>query len=137
LSQLDQPELRLSRRAEKKDVAVDLVMRQPSFSKAIALCVQLSGLAEKEVYMALEVDAGHWSRIMKGDGHFPVDKMNSLMEMCGNQAPLIWLAHSNGFGLVLLKSELERQLEQMTMALQKERDRSQLLAEVLQGRAAN
>lgn len=110
-------------------------MRQPSLSKAIALCVQLSGLEEKEVYGCLEIDAGHWTRIMKGDGHFPVNKLNSLMEMCGNQSPLIWLAHSNGLGLVILKSEAERQLDEAIKALEAERLKVQVLTDVMKGRA--
>lgn len=69
---------------------------------------------------------------MKGEGHFPVDKLNLLMEMCGNQSPLIWLAHSNGLGLVILKSEAERQLDEALKALDAERLKVQVLTNVLQ-----
>lgn len=134
LSTVDHPELRLVRRVERREVAVELVMRQQSFSAAIALCISLSGLEDKEVYLPLEIDPGHWTRIKKGEAHFPVDKLNSLMELCGNQAPLIWLAHSNGFGLVILKSELERQLDATKAALDRERERTKLMTEILQGR---
>lgn len=135
LSTPDHPELRLVRRVEKQEVAIELVMRQPSLSAAIALCISLSGLKEKELYIPLGIDAGHWTRIGKGEAHFPVDKLNDLMDMCGNEAPLIWLAHSRGKGLVLLKSEAERQLEAVTAVLQRERDINRVLKEVIHGKA--
>jgi hypothetical protein len=104
-------ELPLARKPVQASLPVELVVKQPSLSAAIALCVQVSGLEEKEVYLSLEIDAGHWTRIMKGDAHFPVNKLNSLMDLCGNEAPVLWLAHSRGYGLVMLKSEAERRAE--------------------------
>jgi hypothetical protein len=117
------------------DLPLDLVVKQPNLSAAIALCVQVSGLEEKEVYLSLEIDAGHWTRIMKGDAHFPVNKLNTLMDLCGNEAPLMWLAHSRGYGLVVLKSEAERRAEMAERALQAEREKVRFLTELLQGRA--
>lgn len=104
-------ELPLSRRVDKVDVPIDLVLKQPSLAAAIALCAQLSGLEEKEVYLPLGIDAGNWSRMKRGEAHFPVNKLNYLMDLCGNEAPLTWLANSRGYGLVLLKSEAERRAE--------------------------
>lgn len=112
LRSVDQPELALARKPDSVEVPMSLVVKQPSFAGAIALCVQLSGLEEKEVYLSLEIDAGHWTRIMKGDAHFPVNKLNTLMDLCGNEAPLMWLSNSRGYALVLLKSEAERRAEQ-------------------------
>lgn len=135
LSSPDHPELTLVRRVEKQEVAIELVSRQPSLSAAVALCISLSGLDDKEIYIPLDIDPGHWTRIKKGEAHFPLDKLNLLMELCGNQAPLLWLAHSNGYGLVLLKSELERRLDEMQIALQKAREREELMRDLLQGKA--
>lgn len=129
-------ELPLARKADAVDVSPELVAKQQTLSAAIALCIQLSGLEEKEVYLSLEIDAGHWTRIMKGDAHFPVNKLNALMDLCANEAPLMWLARSRGYGLVLLKSEAERQRDEAESALQAERQKTQLLMELLQGRAS-
>lgn len=104
-------ELPLVRKPAQASLPTELVVKQPTLSAAIALCVQVSGLEEKEVYLSLDIDAGHWTRIMKGDAHFPVNKLNLLMDLCGNEAPVIWLAHSRGYGLVMLKSEAERRAE--------------------------
>lgn len=99
------PELPLARRADESPVSLAVVKAQSTMTRAIALCVQASGLDDKEVCLSLGIDAGHWSRISKGDAHFPTNKLNDLMDLCGNEAPLMWLAHSRGKGLVLLKSE--------------------------------
>ena len=102
---------------------MELIRRQKTFINAIALCTQLSGLDDKEIYMTLGIDAGHWSRIVKGDAHFPVNKIDDLMTLCGNEAPLKWLAHKRGYGLQLLKTEAERRIEELEFQLQKETER--------------
>ena len=89
-----------------------LVQRQRSFLAAVQLCVQAAGLADKEVHLALGLDAAHWSRITKGDAHFPLDLLGPLMDLCGNEAPLRWLAHSRGYDLRPLETELERQVRE-------------------------
>lgn len=137
MSQVEHPELPLARKADAVQVPLELVLKQPTFAAAIALCVQVSGLEEKEVYLSLEIDAGHWTRIMKGDAHFPVNKLNNLMDLCCNEAPLMWLANSRGYGLVVLKTEAERRAEMAERALREERDKVRFLTELLQGKAAS
>lgn len=136
LKRVDHPELPLARKADRIEIPLDLVIKQPSLAAAIALCVQASGLEEKEVYLPLEIDAGHWTRIMKGDAHFPVNKLNGLMDLCGNEAPLMWLANSRGYGLVILKTEAERRAEAAERALEEERSKVRLLTDLLKGKAA-
>lgn len=77
---------------------------------AIKLCMQASGKSDKQICMHLKIDAGHWSNVMRGNGHFPPEKLNALMDFCGNEIPLTWLAWSRGKGLVMLESEAERQM---------------------------
>lgn len=136
LKSVDHPELPLARKADRIDIPLDLVLKQPTLSAAIALCVQASGLEEKEVYLPLEIDAGHWTRITKGDAHFPVNKLNGLMDLCGNEAPLMWLANSRGYGLVILKTEAERRAEAAERALEEERSKVRLLTDLLKWKAA-
>lgn len=135
LNAVDQPELSLARNAIKSDVPLDLILKQKTLSGAIALCVQTSGLDDKEVYLSLGIDAGHWTRIMKGDAHFPVNKLNCLMNLCGNEAPLQWLANSRGYGLVMLKSEAVRRAEDAEKRAQAAEDRLLWLTKVMQGKA--
>lgn len=131
----DHPELALARAPDRSPVPLDLVVRQPTLARAIALCVQLSGLQDKEVHLALEIDAGHWSRISKGDAHFPTNKLGDLMDICGNEAPLMWLANSRGYGLVVLQTEAERRADAAEKKLAEEREKVRWLTDLLKGRA--
>ena len=72
---------------------------QPSFMAAIGLCISSSGLEDTEIVLTLEIDAGHWTRIKRGDAHFPPNKLVPLMELCGNDIPLRWLAMRCGYEL--------------------------------------
>lgn len=58
------------------------------------------------------------------------------MDMCGNEAPLMWLANHRGYGLVVLQSEAEKRAENAELALRAEREKTKLLMEVLHGKAA-
>lgn len=128
--------LSLVRPREPVSIPDALVARQQCMLSAVVLCVQASGLEDKEVYLSLGIDAGHWSRIMKGDAHFPVNKLGDLMDLCGNEAPLIWLAQSRGKGLVLLKSEAERRIEELETKLAKTEERLQWATDLVTRRQA-
>jgi hypothetical protein len=67
-----QGELALTRSAESSSVPFGLIVAQKNFSAALSLAIQASGLDDKEVYLSLGIDAGHWSRIRKGEAHFPM-----------------------------------------------------------------
>jgi hypothetical protein len=56
------------------------------------LAIQASGLDDKEVYLSLGIDAGHWSRIRKGEAHFPMDKIADFCRCVGNRVLPEWLA---------------------------------------------
>lgn len=105
-----QPGLRLKR--ETHEIDPNLVIAQPTMLGAIRLCIAAAGFeSEKELYAELKIDAGHWSRILRSEAHFPVDKLTTLMDLCGNEAPLIWLAHARHYdpsSLRLRESELEK-----------------------------
>ena len=135
LNTIDQRELALSRKADKTDVPLNLIAKKTTMMGAINLCVQLSGLEEKEVYLTLGIDAGHWTRIMKGDAHFPVNKLNQLMDLTGNNAPLIWAANARGFGLVLLKSEAEKRAEEAEKRADEAEIKLRLLTEIMKGKS--
>jgi hypothetical protein len=97
-------------------VDFDSVCRQKTFNAAIVLCVQSSGLDRKQVYSALGVDAATWSRIESGQAHFPVNKLEQLMDLCLNEAPLMWLIHARGYDWSSVRrkqSEVEKALTEM------------------------
>jgi hypothetical protein len=132
------PQLSLRLVRTTQSVDPKLVIAQPSMLAAIKLCISLGGFeADKQVYSALDIDAGHWSRIHRGEAHFPVDKLSALMDLCGNEAPLIWLSHHRGYDVASLRkreSETEQALRQATEALEAERTKVRVLTDALNGR---
>jgi hypothetical protein len=109
----DPPRLPLRLARADQDLDPRIVMAQPSLLGAIKLCISVAGFdSEKQVYGALEIDAGHWSRIARGEAHFPVDKLPALMDLCGNEAPLVWLTHARGYDVASLRkreTDIERE----------------------------
>ncbi len=131
-------QLNLKFRREMQPVDARAVAAQGSMTDAIRLCQQLSGLSDKELVGedGIVKDLGQWSRIKGGQHFFPQDRLNDLMDVCGNEAPLIWLAQSRGYELVLLESEAERRFRaerEKAEALQRE---NALLKNLLVGKTA-
>ena len=113
--------------------AVDpaLIERQPTMSKALALCQTLSGKDDAQFYgdNGIVKDQAQWSRIMGPSNHnFPHDKFNLFMDIAGNEAPLMWLLHSRGYDLSSLRkreTETERALrlaQERIATLERERE---------------
>lgn len=103
---------------DRERVTVDLnaVTRQASFNAAIVYCVGVSGLDRKQVYSALGIDAATWSRIESTQANFPPNKIEALMDICGNEAPLMWLVHARGYDWASVRerqSEMERKLTEL------------------------
>ena len=93
---------------------------------------------EKEVYLSLEIDAGHWTRISEGEGRAlpgeQAQQPDGLVRQRGAADVAGELA--GGYGLVVLKTEAERRAELAERALREERDKVRFLTELLHGKAA-
>lgn len=96
------------------EVSPAVVQRQPDFRAALNLCLQASGLDYSQIAAECGIDAGQFSRIVKGNANFPDEKLNHLMDICGNQIPLEWLAFSCGYRLQRLQSEVEAELDRVS-----------------------
>lgn len=120
---------------EPIEVDSALVHRQPSMLSAIQLCLQAAGIADKEACLSLGIDAGHWSRILRGDAHFPLHLLGPLMDLCGNEAPLEWLAHSRGYELRPLETELERQVREEHARNERLAEENRMLRDLVMGRS--
>lgn len=131
-----QIELALARHPDQPGVPLELVWVQKTAAGAFALACQASGLEDKELYMPLEIDAGTWSRIKKGEANFPMGKLQVFCKLVGNRIYPEWIAYQVGCGLLTLKTEAERRAEAAEQALIHEREKVKLLQEVLAGRAA-
>lgn len=104
-----QAELPLPRRRQLVAIDPAAIQRLPSALAAIRLCVEYGGFQyDKEIYKPLHVDAGNWTRMKHGEMPFPFEKVKPLMDLCGNEAPLLWLAHQQGKGMHPLEDEKDR-----------------------------
>jgi hypothetical protein len=133
-SAVEQGHLMLTRAEPKPEVSLAVILQRKTLLGAINLCIELSGLEAKEIYLPLGIDAGHFTNLRKGQGHFPTDKLGDLMDLCKNEVPLIWQAHQRGYGLVVLKSEAERLLELAQKELAEERLKVRVLTDAINGR---
>lgn len=132
----EQGELGLSRRAEPNDVPIELVHRQKSAAAAFSLAVQSSGLEDKEVYGALNLDAGYFSRIKKGEASLHAETVRAFCDVVNNRIYPAWIAYQLGCTLVQIKTEAERQLELERARSAKLADENALLRSLVQRAAA-
>lgn len=107
--------------ARPKKVEEALLRTCSGLLDAILLCVHLSRHKHYVIAEKLGIDRGHWTRIMQAQAHFPTDKLTGLMEICGNYAPIQYLAQSTGFELFedaksKRRDELRRELERLDAA---------------------
>lgn len=121
-------------------VRADDIARQSTLSGALALCAAAAGLdLEKEVHIPLGIDAGHWTRMRSGTAGIQWDKLDAICDLCGNDAPILWMLHRRGYDLHSLRkreSETERALREAQERIDTlERDK-RVLVEALHGRAA-
>jgi len=114
------------------------VAMERSLGAAIELCAKAAGLEPKQVMDALKnadgkaMDKAQWSRWASGAEGIVWPKFIALMDVCGNDAPLLWMLHARGYDLHSLRkreTELERDLRRA-------REENAALRRVLQGATA-
>ena len=130
-----QGELALARRAEPNEVPEEMIQRQKTGAAALCLACQSSGLEDKEIYSALKIDAGYFSRMKKGEASLQADQVQPFCEVVGNLIYVQWQAYQVGCKLVLIKSEAERRAEHAEERLRAVDAENKLMRQLLQGRA--
>lgn len=88
------------------------VMRQADFGSAIALCISLGGRPRKALEAELSLGGGQLSRWIDGQEGIKWDRLSALHAFCGNDAPLLWMAHASGYDLHAMRrreTETERE----------------------------
>lgn len=95
------------------DVRPEEVMRKQSLGSALELCAELGGYAlDKTLQQELEVDKAQFSRWQSGNEGIVWPKFTRLMDVCGNDAPVMWMLHQRGYDLHSLRrreTETERE----------------------------
>lgn len=113
------------------------IARKTTLGGAITLCAEAAGLEPKEVQHKLKTDKAQWSRWASGDEGIIWPKLCGLMDLCGNDAPLLWMNCRRGYDLNSLRrkeTETERILRGVEDALREERMKYRVLVEAMHGR---
>jgi hypothetical protein len=131
-------QLRLTLPKQQQDVDHAAVIRQPSMTKAIVLCVDMAGFVnDKDLCRTIDIDPAVWARIKSGQANFPHDKISELMDEAGNEVPLLWLLHKRGYDLHSLRkrqTETEKERDAEREARVKAEAENELLRSLIQGR---
>ena len=114
------------------EVRPEEVARKQSLGAAIELCAEVGGYAlDKTLQQELGVDKAQFSRWQSGTEGVSWGKFMQLMDKCGNDAPVLWMAHQRGYDLhSMRRRETETERENRML-----RDEVQALRRVL-GRPA-
>ena len=96
------------------------IAREKSLGGAIELCAKAAGYSfDKELQLALGVDKAQFSRWQSGSEGIVWPKLRKLMDHCGNDAPILWMAHDRGFDLHAMRHR-ESETERMNRELREE-----------------
>lgn len=129
----------MSQLALPTKVNPDEVSRKKSLGAAIELCAEVAGFGlDKELQQRLGVDKAQFSRWISGTEGIVWPKFCALMDSCGNDAPLLWMAHQRGYDLESMRqreSETEKALRVAHEALQAERNTVKMLTALINGRS--
>lgn len=136
MTTIEQPELALSRAPNKTQVPIELVRAQKTAAAAFTLSCSVCGLEDKEIYLALDIDAGYFSNIKKGKATLQADLTQKFCETVGNMVYPEWLAYQLGCTLVMVKTEAERRAEQAERRAEQAETKVRVLMEAFAGRVA-
>lgn len=130
----DQPELALSREPNRTPIPIETVRAQRSPCAAFTLACNSSGLEDKEIYLALGIDAGYFTNIKKGKATLQSDKVRKFCELVGNTAYVEWVAYQLGCTLVVIKTEAERRAEEAERRYADAERENKLMRQLLAGK---
>lgn len=114
------------------EVAPHEIARKTSLGAAFDLCIEAAGLEPKQLLAELKLDKAQWSRWTSGQEGVNWPKFTAVMDLCGNEAPLLWMNHARGFDLTSMR-KLETETERENRRL---REENAALRRVLQGSVA-
>lgn len=95
-----------------QEMTDDAVKGLPDKQAALRMCALLSGKKLKTLAYELGIEASHLSKMLNPSDdprHFPPNKENMLMDLCGNELPLAWALLSRGYPSPRMVAELSRE----------------------------
>jgi len=132
----DQGELALAREATAVRVPIEMIRVQKTAAAAFTLACTSSGLEDKEIYLALGIDAGYFSNIKKGKATLQADLVAEFCKLVKNTVYPEWQAYQVGCTLVMIKTEAERRAEEAELRAKAAEAENRLMRQLLAGRAA-
>ena len=121
------------------EVTPQEVAREGTLGGSISLCAKAAGLAPKEVQDALKADRSQFSRWTDDKEGITWSKLAALMDLCGNDAPLLWMLQARGYDLHSLRkqeTETEKALRLAREEVEALRVANRVLVNAMNGRAA-
>ena len=121
------------------EVTPNEVAREGTLGGSISLCAKAAGLTPKEVQDALKADRSQFSRWTDDKEGITWSKLAALMDLCGNDAPLLWMLQIRGYDLHSLRrqeSETEKALRLAREEVEALRVANRVLVNAMNGRAA-
>ncbi|KWT89323.1 hypothetical protein WDL1CHR_00707 [Variovorax sp. WDL1] len=117
-------------------IPIELIRSKKSAGAAITLACDSSGLEDKEIYLALGIDAGYFSNIKKGKATLQGDLLREFCKVVGNTVYPEWLAYQVGCTLVQIQTEAERRAEAAERRAEEAELKVRVLMETFQVRAS-
>ncbi len=93
------------------------IERKQTLGAAITLCYDAAGLVPKQVIEQARFDKSQLSRWESGAEGITWSRLAALMDVAGNDVPVIWMLHQRGYDASSLRrqeNELERRLRLVT-----------------------
>lgn len=101
------------------DLRPQEITREKTLGGAIGLCAKAAGYEGKQVQGFLHTDKAQFSRWEAGTEGVVWPKLAALMDVCGNDAPVLWMVHARGYDLHSLR-RLESATERENRLLREE-----------------
>ncbi|MFZ6755775.1 transcriptional regulator [Undibacterium sp. Ji50W] len=130
----NQNELALARPPQQTSVPVEMIRAKRNSGAAFSLACDASGLDDKEIYLALEIDAGYFSNIKKSKATLQGDLVRDFCRVVGNTIYPEWLAYQVGCTLVMLRSEAERRADDAERRARDAEEKLLFLTKIMQGK---
>lgn len=100
------------------NVSVQEILREQTLGGSIDLCAKAAGLVPKQVQDAVKADKAQYSRWVDNKEGIHWGKLASLMDACGNDAPLLWMLHARGYDLSSLRRRETETEQRLRLALE-------------------
>lgn len=129
-----QSELALIRAPQNVQVPIEMIRNRKNKGAAFTLACDASGLDDKEIYLALDMDKAQFSRIKSGTANLDDDLLAKFCAVVGNRIYPEWQAYQVGCTLVMIKTEAERRAELALQRAEAAEARVALLMEIVAGK---